>query len=344
MPATDKKRSVVQSTLTDQGWAAPEPIAPRRAPRRTAPPAAPEFATAPSDFSLDATAAGPSAPVKRARAPPKKMAVVAAPPPPAPAPVAAEPVRGEPTPILTLEDAFRSENVPRSWASAIEDARYEIDYAVKTAGEMMDKVARKGCRPGLIPAAADVLAPLRGVSPREVRAIVFVPDPSNEHSVGLGPGTDGTKSRAMMLLHEAVLLAEEEATGEPSARTFESGSLNGWARQGILLLTMNLTAHEGFGTKNTHALLWLGFYYHILQAVRAHNKRIPILLWGAPDIMKMEMDASCVLIGPNPSAPGGDDASAVRRLAANMIKVNAGLSQDCQTALRWWDCEPGVGN
>jgi uracil-DNA glycosylase len=86
------------------------------------------------------------------------------------------------------------------------------------------------------------------------------------------------------------------------ARTTASGNLEGWARQGVLLLNTVLTVEQGQAA--SHAKRgWEAVTDCLLQALAASRPKLVFLLWGSHAQAKKALlgDAHCVLEAPHPS-------------------------------------------
>ena len=68
----------------------------------------------------------------------------------------------------------------------------------------------------------------------------------------------------------------------------ESGYLDGWAKQGVLLLNTVLTVRSG--ERNSHAGIgWEVFTDHIINILNSQDRPIVFLLWGNPAKEKAAM-------------------------------------------------------
>lgn len=73
-----------------------------------------------------------------------------------------------------------------------------------------------------------------------------------------------------------------------SKKVFYSGKLDGWAKQGVLLLNRTLTmrknrpeSHEGIG--------WTTFTDNVIESIAHHKKHVVFMLWGDDNIKKKKM-------------------------------------------------------
>lgn len=245
----------------------------------------------------------------------------------------------------SIEKSLVPENVPEGWKKTFEDARRNIEHAAGLAISLLDKVKPSGgSRPILCPIPRDLLAPFWAVSsPEQVRVIVVVPDPNsgikrNEEgkivpeSVGLGPvGSEHDMSLIRAAIDQVRSENDEEA-GTTSAMTDEEMNLQHWFKQGVLLLTMNMTTGSDL-KKNPHDSIWLGVLQEVISTVRVSNKRVLIVLLGAAGVMRLELDATFIIVGP--SLQNGDSSEIVRLLTRTMNKVNAALELRGENPISW---------
>ena len=83
----------------------------------------------------------------------------------------------------------------------------------------------------------------------------------------------------------------------------ESGCLESWAKQGVLLLNTSLTVERGQPQSHSH-IGWQEFSDHIIQTINQHPEPVVFLLWGAHAQRKRDLiDESKhkILTAPHPS-------------------------------------------
>lgn len=114
----------------------------------------------------------------------------------------------------------------------------------------------------------------------------------------------------------------------------QSGNLERWAKQGVLLLNATLTvrehqagSHQGKG--------WETFTDAVIQTVASQKQNIVFLLWGSYAISKarlIDKSKHCVLTSPHPSP-----LSSYRGFFGNnhFIKANEYLRSVGQTEIVW---------
>ncbi len=161
--------------------------------------------------------------------------------------------------------------IPSAWADALAPAAAEI-----AAVEARVAAARAAGRP-IAPAEADVWRALALTPPEDVRVVLLGQDPypTPGHADGLAfsvrPGVAPLPRSLANVFREL-----EADLGLPPPR---SGSLDPWARQGVLLLNAALTVEAG--AANAHARWgWTAVTDAIIDAVSARPEPCVFLLWG----------------------------------------------------------------
>ena len=161
--------------------------------------------------------------------------------------------------------------IPAAWAEALAPAAADV-----AAVEARVAAARAAGRP-IAPAEADVWRALALIPPEAVRVVLLGQDPypTPGHADGLAfsvrPGVAPLPRSLANVLREL-----HDDLGLPAPR---SGSLEPWARQGVLLLNRALTVEEG--AANAHARWgWTAVTDAIIDAVSARAEPSVFLLWG----------------------------------------------------------------
>jgi uracil-DNA glycosylase len=160
--------------------------------------------------------------------------------------------------------------IPPAWAVAlapVADAAAAVEARVAAA---------RAAGAAIAPAEADVWRALELTPPEAVRVVLLGQDPypALGHADGLAfsvrPGVPPPRSLAN------VLRELEADLGIPPPR---NGSLEPWARQGVLLLNTALTVEEG--AANAHARWgWTPVTDAIIDAVSRQPEPSVFLLWG----------------------------------------------------------------
>ena len=95
-------------------------------------------------------------------------------------------------------------------------------------------------------------------------------DPSKPLSQGMGPGTERSDRPAPGL---RALLADEK-------RTATHGDLRAWAYQGVLFLSLALTAPLQRGGRVSHAAFWSGFVKRLCEHIQQHQPNAVFVAFG----------------------------------------------------------------
>ena len=183
--------------------------------------------------------------------------------------------------------------VPPAWAAALAPA---ADVLAAVAARVAS--ARAEGR-AVAPGEADVFRALALTSPEEVRVVILGQDPypTPGHADGLcfsvRPGVAPPRSLRNVFRE----LAEDVGVPPPA-----TGSLEPWARQGVLLLNACLTVEEG--AANAHAGWgWEPVTDAIIDAVNGQPGPVVFLLWGRHAQAKAQRIAArhVVLASAHPS-------------------------------------------
>jgi uracil-DNA glycosylase len=175
------------------------------------------------------------------------------------------------------DDGRAPERIPDDWRVAL------APYLTPGQMEEAERLADVECDDGwpVYPPAGQRFEALRCTPLAEVQAVILGQDPYHEagQAHGLAFSTEASKWPASL---RNIICEWHMDTGLPCP---EIGSLEAWARQGVLLLNTALTVRQG--KANSHAGVWQPFTDAIVKAVSS-NKPDPVafLLWGAPAIKK----------------------------------------------------------
>jgi len=163
-----------------------------------------------------------------------------------------------------------SAGVPPAWAPALAPVSAEV--AAVTARV----AAARAAGTAVAPAEGDVFRALALVAPRDVRVVLLGQDPypTPGHADGLSFSVRPGVRLPASLRNVFRELGDDLGVAMPA-----SGSLEPWARQGVLLLNACLTveeraagAHAGWG--------WEAVTDAIVDAVSAQAEPVVFLLWG----------------------------------------------------------------
>lgn len=169
---------------------------------------------------------------------------------------------------------------------------------------------RKASRATVYPPGPEIFASLDHTPLPDVRVVIIGQDPYHGPGQAHGlcfsvrPGVDVPPSLKNIFAEiNADMIDPGVPGGDPDRRVGASGYLDGWARQGVLLLNSVLTversrpgAHQGRG--------WERFTDRIVEIVNAECEHVVFLLWGSHAQKKgarVDRQRHCVLTAPHPS-------------------------------------------
>ena len=158
--------------------------------------------------------------------------------------------------------------LPPAWRAALPG------WTAERCARVVDKVRRvSGDRPIAPP---DPLRALRLVAPDAVRVVVFGQDPypTAGHADGLAFSAGRGRPRSLARIFE--VLARDRPGFEPP----QAWSLDGWARQGVLLLNPVLTVEVGRAGSHENCG-WQALTCQIVESLCRQPHPPVFLLWGA---------------------------------------------------------------
>lgn len=189
------------------------------------------------------------------------------------------------------------DQIPHDWAS-------ELDLVA--LGPMLRDldafVAEERRAHEVYPAPGDVFAALRLTRYASVRAVILGQDPY--YGPGQAHGLAFSVPAGVSPLPRSLRTIRVEFAADCGLPLPESGSLERWARHGVLLLNVVLTVNQGDpGSHRRHG--WETFTDAIVAAVSAKPGPVAFLLWGRAAQAKIKLidaDRHVVLTAPHPAA------------------------------------------
>jgi uracil-DNA glycosylase len=163
------------------------------------------------------------------------------------------------------------EVIPPPWRSRLASAASDPTFA-----QTLEKVERARLEGDVFPPREQVFAALELTPPEAVRVVILGQDPyptpghANGLAFSVSPGVRIPGSLRNMLRS----LNDDLSYAKPA-----SGSLEPWARQGVLLLNTILTVPAK--TPGGHRDLgWQGFTDAVIRSVNRSTEPVVFLLWG----------------------------------------------------------------
>lgn len=217
-------------------------------------------------------------------------------------------------------------NVPHSWRKAL-----NIELQQPYIGQLAQFVSNQRQEHVVFPPAEDVFGALKAVSPDEVRAVILGQDPY--HGEGQAHGLSFSVQQGVKP-PPSLKNIFKELHSDVGCEIPDHGCLEGWARQGVLLLNTVLTVRSG--EANSHRKQgWEQLTDQIIRTVSKQNRPVAFILWGRPAQKKRELieaDHHLIVesVHPSPlSAHNGFFGS------KPFSRVNEFLQQNDLTPINW---------
>ncbi len=162
--------------------------------------------------------------------------------------------------------------IPTSWRELLREELSKPYFQ-----QLSDFVDEEYTTHDIFPAREDIFKALELVSPLDVKVVIIGQDPY--HDVGQAHGLafsvqDGVKFPPS--LRNILREVQEDCGGVITS----SGSLERWARQGVLLLNAVLTVRAH--TPTSHAKKgWESFTDAVVSAVASNKRGVVYMLWGS---------------------------------------------------------------
>ena len=222
------------------------------------------------------------------------------------------------------------DSIPAAWRGVLADA---IAAPTFRGLETFLDAERARADTEVYPAPDDVFTALRLTSQAEVRAVILGQDPY--HGAGEAHGLcfsvrPGTKIPPSLrnILRE---WTDDLALPPPAA-----GSLERWARHGVLLLNAVMTVRRD--EPNSHRRQgWEPFTDAIIGAVADGPDPVVFLLWGAPAQAKRELigDQHVVIVSNHPSPLSANNPPIPFLGSRPFSTTNARLAEVGRPAIDW---------
>lgn len=247
--------------------------------------------------------------------------------------------------------------VPSGWEELFDQARDNLEHIYQIR-------ARKGHinSSTLAPREEDIFRAFDLVRPEDVHVILIAQDPY--HSVATKTSRSGQIGR-LQTVEQTNLTGPPVADGlafssrhgvQPSLRNIigeirrlwpsqtvnwsPSGQLEGWARQGVLLLNASLTTE--LGTPGAHGYLWYIFLQNVFTYLKKRAERgqtFVVLRLGrnAQKIRGLDSSLGLCLDSGHPSPMNRNPKTAFN--GDVLVKVNEHLRAKGVREIEWWSME-----
>ncbi len=230
----------------------------------------------------------------------------------------------------TFGQAISSSLTDPSWNSALQDHMSSDNF--QTMILQIESQISKGAE--VYPPVEDVFSALNLCPLDDVRVVIVGQDPYHQPGQGHGLAFSVKKGvKPPPSLRNIFKEAMDDVGIEPPTH----GNLEGWARQGVLMLNTVLTVRRG--EANSHAKMgWEDFTDLIINKINDEKSGVVFLLWGGPASKK----ASCVdevkhtVIRTSHPSPLGATKTASPFLGSRCFsRANAALQQHGKDQIDW---------
>ena len=216
--------------------------------------------------------------------------------------------------------------LPEDWDDVLSEALQAPEWSKLIA--FVDGEREKGA---VYPPADQVFRAFELTPYDKVRVVILGQDPYHGKDQAHGLAFSVAQGKLPPSLRK--ILKELEHT--PDVVPLQDGSLEGWARQGVLLLNTVLTV--GAGSPNSHTGKgWETFTDAVIRAVNKRPERVVFLLWGAAAQKKASLVTNPnhhVIMAAHPAAR----ANALNPLigSKSFSRTNDALIEAKQEAIVW---------
>ena len=173
------------------------------------------------------------------------------------------------------------------------------EYVAPYFTTLMEKVDKEYLQRTVFPPRDLIFAALKRVDYDDVKVVILGQDPYHG---------DGQANGMAFAVNDGIELPPslknifEEAENDLGVKMPKTGSLIGWAKQGVLLLNTVLTVRRGVPQSHSE-LGWKTFTDAVIVALSRREKPLAFVLWGANAISKKSLidPKHFVITSPHPS-------------------------------------------
>lgn len=215
--------------------------------------------------------------------------------------------------------------LPNDWDAVLGDALRTPGWSELT--EFVDQERRAG---PVYPPAEKVFRAFQLTPYAKVRVVILGQDPY--HGEGQAHGLAFSVEQGKLT---PSLRKRKELERDPEVAPPDGGNLEGWARQGVLLLNTVLTVRAG--APNSHrAHGWEDFTGAVISAVNKKSDRVVFLLWGGAAQKKARLvtnESHRVIRAAHPAARASAHDPLVT--SGSFSCANKALIEAGRTAIKW---------
>lgn len=184
--------------------------------------------------------------------------------------------------LIGVQNLAEVAGFPGVWCEILDDYLPEFDW-----WNLIDWLESERATATVYPKRGDVFNAFRLTSYDDVRVVILgqdpYPRPGQAHGLSFSVPVGISKPRALINIHR---LLKADLKREPPAH----GNLEGWARQGVLLLNAALTVRRD--EEGSHLAEWEAITDAVIQAVSDKEEPVVFMLWGGPARAKRRLIAS----------------------------------------------------
>jgi uracil-DNA glycosylase len=229
-----------------------------------------------------------------------------------------------------MQETATHPEIPQSWQEAVLPVL--AAPASRKLGGFLKEEEKAGKR--IFPPRGQRLAALELTPLDEVKVVILGQDPY--HGFGQAHGLAFSVPEGIKVPPSLVNIYKEIAS-DLGLQAPGHGNLEGWARQGVLLLNNALTVEEG--RAGSHQMIgWEAITDAVVAAVAASEKPTVFMLWGsharkkAARVDGLSKGAHLVLTAPHPSPLSAHSGYFGCR---HFSKANAFLEANGRSAIDW---------
>ena len=216
--------------------------------------------------------------------------------------------------------------LPNDWDAVLGDALHTPGWSELT--EFVDQERKAG---PVYPAAEKVFRAFELTPYAKVCVVILGQDPY--HGEGQAHGL--AFSVAQGKLPPSLRKIRKELERDPEVAPPEGGNLEGWARQGVLLLNTVLTVRAS-APNSHHARGWEDFTDAVISAVNEKSDRVVFPLWGAAAQKKADLvtiETHRVIPAAHPAARASAHNPLVT--SGSFSCANKALVEAGRTGIKW---------
>lgn len=194
-----------------------------------------------------------------------------------------------------MQDVLKIKSLNKEWAKAL-----RLEFKKDSFQSLNEFLVNEKKTKNIFPNLSNCFEAFNQTPLSKVRVVILGQDPY--HGAGQAHGLSFSVPEGVKVPPSLKNIFKELQATFPE-RNFESGDLNGWAKQGVFLLNSVLTVEEGKAASHRKKG-WEAFTDSVLSILNEQQQPIVFMLWGAYAHKKAELLGNSdhlVLTAPHPS-------------------------------------------